>query len=163
LREGDVIQIAFEISTNLNVMQKISIDGMVAMPVVGKIKALGKSPQELESVLEALYEPKLRGGRERITVTVASATAVVYVTGAVLRPGKVPLDRPLTALDALVEAGGPEPSRAKLTEVVVLRTDKGRRLKFILNLKRALKGDDDSLFYLEPFDIIYVPEKAFNF
>jgi polysaccharide export outer membrane protein len=163
LREGDVIQIAFEISTNLNVIQKVSIDGMVAMPVVGKIKALGKSPQELESVLEALYEPKLRGGRERITVTVASATAIVYVTGAVLRPGKVPLDRPLTALDALVEAGGPEPSRAKLTEVVVLRTDKGRRLKFILNLKRALKGDDDSLFYLEPFDIIYVPEKAFNF
>ena len=132
------------------------------MPFIGKIKALGKTPQELESWLDVLYEPQLRA-KERITVNVAVSTAVVYVTGAVLRPGKVPLDRPMTALDAVVEAGGGEPSRAKLTEVVVLRIDKGRRVRFTLNLKRALKGDDHSLFYLEPFDIIYVPEKAFNF
>jgi polysaccharide biosynthesis/export protein len=162
LREGDVIQVTFATATNLNTSQRIQLDGEVAMPFVGKVKVLGKTPEELGKSLEKLYESQLRGA-EQITVTVASSAAAVYVTGAVLRPGKIPLDRPFTVLDAIMEAGGANDTRAKLSSVMVLRVEGGQRVTRRVNLKRALEGKDPSLFYLKPYDIVYVPEKVVNF
>ena len=161
LQEGDEIQISFEGATNLNTMQKISADGLITMPFVGRVKAVGKTPLELEALLKVLFEPQVR--TTEISVKVVSSAAFVYVVGAIIKPGRAPLDRPLTALDAIMEAGGFDHSRAKLTEVAVLRIENGQRKKYRFNLKRALQGDDTSLFYLKPFDIVYVPEKTFNF
>jgi SLBB domain len=73
------------------------------------------------------------------------------------------LDRPLTVLEAVMEAGGVDTTRAKLSEVVVLRIENNQRVKYHVDLKRALRGMELNLFYLRPFDIIYVPQKTFNF
>jgi polysaccharide biosynthesis/export protein len=162
LQEGDVIQITFATSTNLNALQRIPLDGHISMQFVGRVKAAGMTPSQLTEVLEKLYQPQLRGA-ETITVTIVSNAAAVYVTGAVLRPGKIPLDRPFTVLDAIMEAGGVNTSRAKLSGVTVLRIEDGKRITRRVNLKRALAGTDTSLFYLKPYDIVYVPEKVINF
>jgi polysaccharide biosynthesis/export protein len=162
LVEGDVIQVAFTVSTNLNNIQRIQLEGDISLQFVGKVQAAGKTTRELEKALEKLYEPELRSA-ETITVTVISNAATIYVTGAVLRPGKIPLDRPFTILDAIMEAGGVDNSRAKLSAVTVLRIEDGQRVSRRINLKRALEGKDTSLFYLKPYDIVYVPEKVINF
>ena len=62
-----------------------------------------------------------------------------------------------------MEAGGVDNTRAKLTGVTVLRIENGQRIARRVNLKRALDGKDPSLFYLKPYDIVYVPEKLINF
>lgn len=162
LREGDVIQIAFATSTNLNATQRIQLDGQISLQFVNNVAAAGKTPLELARTLEKLYEPHLRGA-EPITVTVATSAAAVYVSGAVLRPGKIPLDRPLTVVEAINEAGGPDHTRAKLSAVTVLRIENGQRVSRRINLKKALEGSDTTLFYLKPFDTVYVPEKVINF
>lgn len=162
LREGDVISITFANSTNLNATQRIQLDGSVSLQFVDKVQVAGTTPVELAKSLEKLYQPHLRGA-EPITVTVISNAAAVYVTGAVLRPGRIPLERPFTVLDAVMEAGGVDNSRAKLSGVTVLRIENGQRVSRRVNLKRALEGRDTSLFYLKPYDIVYVPEKAINF
>ena len=162
LREGDVIQITFATSTNLNATQRVQLDGQVSLQFVNNVRVAGKTPLELAKNLETLYQPHLRGV-EPITVTVISNAAAVYVTGAVLRPGRIPLERPFTVLDAIMEAGGVTSGRAKLSGVTVLRIENGQRVSRRVNLKDALEGRDSSLFYLKPFDIVYVPEKAINF
>jgi len=162
LREGDIIQIMFATSTNLNTTQRIQMDGNVSLQFVNDARAAGKTPLEFAQSLEKLYQAHLRGA-EPITVSVISNAAAVYVTGAVLRPGRISLERPLTVLDAVMEAGGVDNSRAKLSGVTVLRVEKGQRVSRRVNLKHALEGKDSSLFYLKPFDIVYVPEKAINF
>src|SRR6185369_12652371 len=48
MREGDVIQITFEGSTNLNTTQKIAFDGVLNMPFIGTVNAAGKTTIELE-------------------------------------------------------------------------------------------------------------------
>src|SRR5687767_205219 len=116
LSEGDMLQITFANSTNLNTSQRIQLDGTITLQFVGSVKAAGKTPAELETELEKLYGSQIRGS-EQITVAVVTSVSVVYVTGAVLRPGKVPLERPLTLLDAINEAGGLDPARAKLSNV----------------------------------------------
>jgi polysaccharide export outer membrane protein len=162
LREGDVIQITFATSTNLSTTQRIPLDGQLSLQFVGKVKATGLTPVELEDNLKKLYQSQLRGA-EVITVSMISNAAAVYVAGAVLRPGKIPLDRPFTVLDAIMEAGGVDNTRAKLAGVTVLRVENGQRIARRVNLKRELEGKDPVLFYLKPYDIVYVPEKLLNF
>src|SRR5688572_2803414 len=120
LREGDVIQITFSTSSNLNTTARIPLDGQIVLQFVDKVAAAGKTPVELARELERLYLPQLRAS-EPVTVTVVTSAAVIYVAGAVLRPGKIPLDRPFTVLDAIMEAGGVDNTRAKLSGVTVLR------------------------------------------
>ncbi|NGO39019.1 polysaccharide export protein [Limisphaera ngatamarikiensis] len=161
LSEGDTIRVAFEADTNLNTVAKIQLDGTVTLPLIGAVPAAGKTPEELRTDLMKRYEKLL--SINELTVSVLSATASVYVSGAVLKPGRIPMDRPMTALEAIMEAGGFDLRRAKLKEVTVIRKQDGRQEHYTLNLQDALRGRDPNPFYLKPFDIIHVPEKRFNF
>ena len=76
-----------------------------------------------------------------------------------LRPGKIMSDRPITALEAIMEAGGFDYTRANLKAVRVLRTQNDRTDHYTLNLKKVLQGEESEQFHLKPADIIYVPEK----
>jgi polysaccharide export outer membrane protein len=106
------------------------------------------------------YESILKINEINVTRVVSAAS--VTVSGAVLRPGRIPMERPLTAMDAVMEAGGFDPNRAKLDKVTVYRIENGQQQRYVLNLKRALRDGDPSPFYLKPFDIVHVPEKRFN-
>jgi polysaccharide export outer membrane protein len=161
LQQGDVVAISFEYNTNYATTQKISFDGTLTLDGVGSVKSSGKTPLQLQSELVKLYEPLAKD--DVITVKIISTAACVYVSGAVLRPGKFPLERSLTVLEAIMEADGFDPSRAQLSDVTVLRLEDGRQRIYHVNLKNLLRGEENSPFYLKPFDIIHVPTKTFNF
>jgi len=78
-----------------------------------------------------------------------------------MHPGKLMVDRPMLALEAIMEAGGFDAAKANLRKVGVLRQEEGKLRHFTVNLKRVLDGTSKQLFYLRPSDIVYVPEKAF--
>jgi hypothetical protein len=65
----------------------------------------------------------------------------------------------MTALEAILESGGPDYSKAKLTAVRVIRREGGELKHYTLNMKRVLKGEDTKQFQLKPSDILYVPER----
>jgi protein involved in polysaccharide export with SLBB domain len=67
--------------------------------------------------------------------------------------------RPLTAIEAIMEAGGPDYTRANLKSVRITRVGKDKMEHFTLNLKEVLDGKSNESFYLKPSDIVYVPEK----
>ena len=159
LNPGDVVQISFPASPQMNTSERVRVDGMLALPLVGEVSAAGKTPAELQADLSRLYEKHLE--IREVVVIVASSSASVFVTGAVSRPGRVTMERPLTVLDAIMEAGGFDPRRANVKKVAVIRQKGGRYLRNTMNLKPVLRGENVVPFKLEPFDIIYVPEKIF--
>lgn len=161
LDQGDVISLTFRYSTNFNTTQKIGLDGMVNLQGVGQVKAEGKTVEQLQQELSALYKAEVKD--DPITIRIVSPAASIYVTGAVTRPGKIPMERRMTVVDAIAEAGGPDPYRAKLSKVSVLRVDGDTQRVYWLNLDRVLDGEDQNPFFLEPFDIVRVPSKTFNF
>ncbi|HEY9172636.1 MAG TPA: polysaccharide biosynthesis/export family protein [Verrucomicrobiae bacterium] len=160
LAEGDTVRVAFEGDTNMNTVVKVQLDGTIALPMIGAYKAVGLTPAELRTALMERYKTIL--SVNEITVSAISSPSV-YVSGAVLKPGRIPLDRPLTALEAVMEAGGFDHRRAKVNTVTVIRKEEGQQRRFTLDLKRALREGDTTPFYVQPFDIIHVPEKSFNF
>ena len=151
------MRITFPGAPNLNTDAVIRRDGRVSLPMVGEFKAAGLTPPAMEKQLLELYGPQLQ--TKEVSVAVMSAAFPVYVTGAVLRPGKILADRPLTALEAVMEAGGFDYTKANLKAVRVMRTSGGRTDHYTLNLKRVLNGQQSQQFSIKPYDIIYVPEK----
>lgn len=155
LAPGDEIRLTFSSAPDLNTQQKIQSNGKVSLPMVGEVTAAGRSVTSLQQSLTALYQPHLQDST--VTVALAGTAAGVYVSGAVLRAGKVPLDRPMTALEAVMEAGGFAPM-ANPRQVVVVRTQGGKSQNYVLNLYQSLNGAESTPFYVRPYDVIFVKE-----
>ena len=158
LREGDVVKISFPGSPTLDTTQEIRRDGKINLPLgVGDVDAAGMTPTALEKKLVDLYAPQLSS--KQVTVQVESSSFPFYVTGMVLRPGKILTDHPITALEAVMEAGGFDYSKADLKDVTVIRREQNTMKNYKLNLKAVLDGRQSDPFYLKPDDIVYVPER----
>jgi len=156
LHEGDSVRISFPGAPNLNCVQQIRRDGRITLPLVGEFQAAGLTPPAMEKELLKLYGPQLQ--TKEVNVAVESSAFPIYVTGAVLRPGRINADRPLTALEAVMEAGI-DYNRANLKSVRVIRNENGQTKHHTLNLKKVLDGGTDDQFKLRPQDILFVPEK----
>jgi polysaccharide export outer membrane protein len=157
LREGDVVKIVFPGAPNLNAEQQIRRDGKIALALVGEVTAAGLTPPQLEKRLLEVYGDQIQ--TKEVTVSIASSAFPVYVSGFVMRPGKIMSDRPLTAMEAIMEAGGFDPSKANMKKVRVIRYENGRPTYFTLDLKAVLEGKGAEAFKLKPSDLIYVPER----
>lgn len=158
LREGDVVKVTIPDSPNLDTVQSIRRDGRVTLPLVGDVVAIGITSDDLQQNLIKLYSSQISS--KELTVTVVSSSIPVFVTGAVLRPGKVSFDHPIMPLEAIMEAGGYDETKADLKNVKVMRYNKeGRVQTYYFNLKSLMQGKQSESFYLKPFDIITVPEK----
>ena len=157
VREGDVLKIAFPGTAQLDTTQTVRRDGRITLGIVGEVKAAGLTPAELEKQLVQLYSSQLVS--KEVTVTVVSSNFTVFVTGAVMRPGKIVSDHPLTALEAIMEAGGYDRAKADLKALSIIRTEDGQTKTFTLNIKDVLEGKQNDTFYLKPFDKLILPEK----
>ena len=162
LREGDVIKISFPGAPNLNTTpQTIRRDGKISGPLGGEVTAAGMTPAELEKELVKRYANELTS--KEVTVTVESSSFPIFVTGAVIKPGKISPNRPMTVLEAIMEAGGPDYTKANLKAVKVIRQEGGQMKNYTLNLKAVMDGERIESFYLKPSDIVYVKERLVIF
>ena len=158
LSEGDVIKIAFPGTPSMREeTQQIRRDGKVNLAIIGEVKATGKTPAQLEQELVQAYTPQLTS--KEVKVTVVSSAFAVYVGGAVLKPGKIMPERALTALDAIMEAGGFDHTRANMKAVRVIRQEEGVVKNYYVNMKEVLEGAETKPFYLKSHDVVFVPEK----
>ena len=158
LREADVLTITFPGAENLNTTQTIRRDGKITLPVVGEIMTAGKTPSALQKELVTLFAKELVSSKD-IAVTVQSSTFPIFVTGAVQRPGKILSDHPITVLEAIMESGGFDYTRANTKTIKVIRTKDKTTHKYTVNLSGVVSGSEIDIFYLQPSDIIYVPTK----
>lgn len=180
LQVGDVIEVKFFYSPELNEKVTIRPDGKISLQLVGEIPVVGLTPAKLQEILVQKYTGILR--QPEVAVIIREfVEQKVYIGGEVNAPGALVLKGKLTVLQAVMRAGGFKHS-AELRNVVILRNSGSRQLIFIsLNLKdhlelaaapeckpgeegsgkcrneRAaeLKGKD---IPLEPFDVVFVPQ-----
>ena len=156
LSPGDELEVKFFFAPELNERQFVRPDGKITLLLVGEIVAEGKTPSELQSELKDLYAKELK--QPEVAVIVRSlADQVVYVGGEVNRPTQVELKGTLTAIEAIIRAGGFNPQTAELRNVVIVRHQNGKRYGCALDFSDTLAGKASTPFYLAPHDIVYVP------
>jgi len=156
LIEGDVIEISFPGAPELSGTQKVRRDGKITLAFVGEKEVTGLTSTGLEEKLLEWYDDQIV--TKEVTVTLVSSSFPIYVQGTVLNPGEIISDRRLTALEAVMKAGYIS-KQANLKKVTVRRIENGEYVSFELNLQAVLDGKKSKAFYLEPSDIVIVPEK----
>jgi protein involved in polysaccharide export with SLBB domain len=157
LAPGDLVDVKFFYTPELNESQNIRPDGKITLQLAGEVMAAGLTPSQLQSDLENKYT----GLIEKPSVAVIARTLYhrnVYIGGAVNTPGMIEMPGDLTALSAVIRAGGFNMREAELENVIVIRQEGATRKAYSLNFKEELKGDvPEAPFYLHAQDIVYVP------
>ena len=154
LAPGDIVKLSFPGAPELNQLQRVRADGKISLPVLGEMNVGGKRLGDLQKELSRKYEAEIKNSE--VVVTLEFSAIPIYVSGTVKNPGKVVLDRPMTVLEAIMEAGG-FGDFANTKKVVVIRNVNGRHTTYVLNLSPSLKGVPSEAFYLKAYDAIYVP------
>jgi len=152
IQPGDQMDIKFFFNPELNETVFVRPDGKISLQLVDDVQAARLTPSELDEVLSQAYAKELR--RPEVTVIVRSFTAQrVYVGGEVEKPGTVELTPGMTALQAVINAGGFRDT-AKLEEVLVIRNGwADTPIPIRVNLTQPIANDIN----LQPHDIVYVP------
>lgn len=161
LQPGDTIRIVFTYWPELNEEQTIRPDGKIALQLVGDVDAQNLTPEELRASLLTRYADKLKN--PEITVVVTQYTSQrVYVGGEVRTPGLIPIQGRLTALEAIMQAGGFNKGTAQMRNVVLIREREGKRFAKTIDMREALEAPESTPVYLEPYDIVYVPRTVID-
>lgn len=157
LSAGDILDIRFFYTPDLNTVQAIRPDGKIALQLVGEVEALGKTPEALREELYMLYSKHI--SQLDVTVIIQEyGNRRVYVGGQVLTPGGVPMPGQMTVFEAIMLAGGINLEAARYENVVVIRNVNGTWIGGKLDLEDVLHGGESASFGLQALDIVYVPE-----
>lgn len=136
--------------------EQIKSDGYVTLPLIGSVKADGKTPGELQRDMYSLYVPKYYPASSGFTVTVKPKERVFYVGGEVKAPGpKVYLGK--TTVTKAIQAAGDFTDFANKRSVKLIRTD---GTTITVNCNKAIERPelDPPVF---PNDKIHVKRRIF--
>jgi polysaccharide export outer membrane protein len=149
----DVLDVQVWDNKDLNQVVFVRPDGKTSLPLVGEIQAAGKTVQELQDYLSAVYSKTVKGAAVTVIIREIKSRPV-YFLGGFGRPGALQLLRSdLTLLQALAIVGGVTPA-ADADKGFVLRKDKVIPVNFT---KLTQKGDLTQDVKLEPGDSVVAP------
>lgn len=157
IQPGDVVEFKFFETPELNDSQAVRPGGRVTLQMVGDVRIFDMTPREAALAIQDAYKDILR--TPRVVVIVRSQPERrVYVGGEVRSPGPVPMGGSLTALEAVMAAGGFDPLTSEPSRVIVIRHEGGQRYGAGVDLSLPLDGEATEPFYLKPKDIVFVPK-----
>jgi protein involved in polysaccharide export with SLBB domain len=144
IQVGDVLEIEFFKTIDLNQTRTVGPDGEIYLPIVGRVEVVGRTVDDVT---------------EEISVSEYSGLQV-YVSGEVNRPGILDYRGGLTLVQAISDAGGFN-RRARREEVLLVRPGPERQpVGTIVDVKQILrKGQVSKDVPLAPLDIVYVHHK----
>jgi len=163
LQPPDEIEIHCSKVPEINMQrQRIRPDGIISFEGLGEIKAAGRTPKELTSVLQekVVFLYALTGENPIDVRVVVFKSKVYYVIGQVSYPGSKDLTGRDTILSAVSNARPTNIAWLKRIQVVRPSADKKivRPKVFELNyVKMVENGDTSKNVLLQEGDIVYVP------
>ncbi len=150
LQPGDKLTINIPALPDIPKEYEIRIDGSFYHPVVGEIKAQGKTVAQLTREFKRLLARELKHPTFKLGLSGLADTEVA-VLGEVKSQGKYKVAPGATVLDVVAKAGGLSPT-ADPRAAVLIRG--GKRLA--VSLMPPADGTNDSLVRVRPGDILYV-------
>jgi protein involved in polysaccharide export with SLBB domain len=159
LGPDDALGISVYREDELNRNVRVSSDGYISFPLLGKVQVEGLTVPELEDRLTEGLKRYLK--KPQVTVFIQEYSTIT-VTGQVNKPGSYPLRGKLTVIEAIGLAEGFTKIAAR-NDVRILRVESGGNEKTI-KVKVAdigKKGDRSKDVPLQRGDVVFVPESFF--
>lgn len=140
---GVADQLNVHVWNNPDLSREITVrpDGTVTLPLIGDLKASGRTPSELKQDVATQLAKFVRGEGAVVTIAVTAVNSYSFtVSGNVQRPGLYTSQKYVTVLEAVQLAGGPNrfasPKGTKL-----MRRDRAGALRIIpIDYPAVLEG-----------------------
>ena len=159
IQVGDVLDISFFKTIDLNETRTVGPDGEIFLPIVGRVDVVFRTLDDVTKEITEGYRKEMIN--PQITVSVKEYSGLeVYVSGEVNRPGIQAYRGGLTLVQAISNAGGFN-KRARRSEVLLIRPGpENEPVGTIIDVKQILrKGQVSNDVSLAPLDIVYVHHK----
>lgn len=162
LHPGDVLGIEYRYTPEFNQTVSVQPDGYISLQMGGDLKVAGRNLEQVRNLI--LARARVRLESPELTVVLKEfQKPYVVVSGEVAQPGKFELRENLTAIQAVLLAGGFKDS-AKSSQILVFRklnadTAEVRSLNF-KTLKHTSDLEND--LTLQPGDMILVPRNRLS-
>jgi polysaccharide export outer membrane protein len=162
LVSGDVIDVIYRYTPEFNQSVTIQPDGFVLLEIVGDLKISGLTLEQARQKIIGKASVRLKD--PEVTLLLKEFQKPYFVvSGEVVQTGKFEMRENLTALQAVMMAGGFKES-AKVSQIVVFRKLNAEFAEVkTLNLKNVKKTSDlENDLTLQSGDIIFVPRNTFS-
>ncbi|MDD5504134.1 MAG: polysaccharide export protein [Candidatus Omnitrophica bacterium] len=163
LQPTDVLKITVHDQVDLDTTTRITAEGYITFPLIGKVKAEGLTVRELEAEIKRLLELDYLVTAQVLIFIQGYHTRQVSVLGEVNLPGKydMPEEKTVTLLQAIAMAGG-FTKDALTNETQVMREKNGQTQTMIVRVNDITKrGMTEKDMAIEPGDVVFVPESFF--
>ena len=163
LQSSDVLKITVHGQSDLTTRARVTKDGFISFPLIGKVMTTGLTVRELETEIKTLLEKNYLVTAEVLVFIENYTPREVSVMGEVQKPGKyeIPPEKELTLMGAIAMAEG-FTKDADVRRVRVMRSEGGKKETIEINAKDITdRGDKDRDIPLKSDDIVYVPESFF--
>jgi polysaccharide export outer membrane protein len=152
----DLLTVLFWRDKELSGDVTVRSDGMITLPLVGDVRADGRTPTQLAEDIKNLAARFLTEPVVNVFVRQVNSRKV-YITGEVKMPGMYPLTSPRTVIQLIAMAGGVL-EFAKRNDITVLRKDGTASRAFRFNYDNVARGQSlEQNLELRPGDTIVVP------
>lgn len=152
---SDVIAVTVFKEPTLSSTLLVRPDGMISMPLLGDVKAVGVTPLQLAADITVKLKKFIQD--PNVTVVLSQNNSkIVYLMGEVGKTGPITMTPGMTLLQAIATAGGLTPY-ANSRKIYILRKTGETQEKIPVQYKQALKGDGKLNLTLNPGDTIVVP------
>lgn len=160
-------QIRFRVTGELDevLIQRVSSQGEISVPLLGAVKVAGFTLRESEGLVEKLY--RKAGFFINPQVILAFETYAprnVSVLGQVNNPNQLdfPIEHSAMGIVSAITRAGGFTRVARTDAVKVMRIVDGKDVSFTVNVTAYLnETNKEPQFQLQPDDIVFVPERVF--
>jgi polysaccharide export outer membrane protein len=151
----DVLHIAVWKEADLTATEPVRADGKISLPLLNDVQAAGLTPMQLADVITDKLKKYVASPSVTVVVTAINSKKV-YMLGEVSHMGAMTMSPNMTVMQALASAGINQFANTK--KIYVLRTENGKKVKYPVNYRKLIKGQDiDHDYLLQPGDTIVVP------
>ena len=159
----DMVQVSVWGSPELGVTAPVRPDGMISVPLLGDVRAGGRTPTEVSADIQTRLAEYVKSPQVAVILTELRSheyLSRVRVTGAVRQPVSIPYRQGMTVLDAVLAAGGVTEFAAPNRSSLYRRSGDGTA-SYQVNLQQILDhGDLTTNFNVAPGDVITVSERT---
>ena len=158
----DLIEISVYELPDMNKTVRVSGEGSITLPFIGKIKAEGLTQQELEKTIRNLLSERYITNPQVTVFIKEYRSKRASVIGAVKNPGSYPLIGRRTILDIISEAGGIAEKAGKKLYLIKGSSSESAAESITIDLEELIeKGNPELNLPVQAGDVISIPPEKF--
>ena len=163
IQPEDILQVTVYEHDDLKTKARVSTNGKISFPLLGKVEVAGLTVQEVEDNLTVALEKDYLVHADVQVFIEDYHTKQITVLGAVKEPGKYDMntEKETTVLEAIAMAGGFTKVASRNGTRIIRNEDDEEKAIPIRITDITKKGMKDKDVVLQSGDVIFVPESFF--